>query len=75
MIVNLTKNYFIKILPIPVFELLVNLEYSLPFLKEKKMKKKNRSVMGAISQRVDTLTAIPKNYPVDSRLSFVNGAY
>ena len=36
--VNLSQDYLIKIAPIPVFELLVNLEYSLPSLIERKNK-------------------------------------
>jgi len=43
LVVDLSQDYFIKIVPIPVFELLVNLEYSLPSLIERKDKEKQMS--------------------------------
>lgn len=43
LVVYLSQDYFIKIAPLPAFELLVNLEYSLPSLIERKNKHKRMS--------------------------------
>lgn len=65
---QLPLDYFIKTVPIPVFELLVNLECSLLSLKERR--KTNGSVMGAVVQRLNN--AILNNYSLDRKVCFVN---
>ena len=69
--VNLSQDYLITIAPIPVFELLVNLEYSLPSLIEKKEQIQTDELWKQLFKReIPFPLRIPNNFPLDSNVCF-----